>query len=242
MAFTTKQDLADRAEALVHHHVRDAISRTAIESVLDSTVLWLCRYSPRIVTDLTLDGDGTTTQFALSSLAVAWVNGFSTLRRVEHPTGENPRRFLDSSEFWLFPEPDQATHVEFRTAPDSGTNNIRLTYTAPHTVDGSSSTVPDHEEPAYEFALAAKVAEIEAGRTSRFTDSELDADAVDYGGASGRWLEVSRAWLRQAGQVLGVDLTASPGAQGTSAPALGWVDYDPTTRLGGHLLRSRRER
>lgn len=235
MAFSDKQQLADRVEAMLRNTVAHGVPRSTIANLADNAVAWLSQYSPRIVTG-TLSGDGSSFQILLSGLTVAWVNGFSRIRFVEHPEDEQDRQILDPNSYELFPDPDVPTHLHFVTAPASGTDNIRVSYTVLHTVSASSSTVPDHEEPAHEYGLAALVCKTKAAEFAHSTDPLIDADAVDYRAKSAEWLALEDNFLSLAGSVLGLDLS-QPATAASIKPASARLDWDPVTRFGHPLHR-----
>jgi len=231
MAFSNREQLADRAELLISNRTdQSGIPRPTIITLVNVVVPWVSRYSPRTLVS-TLSGDGTY-QIALPA---SWVAGFSVLSAVEHPLDEQEPNWLDAGEYILYPSQGTATHIQFiARTPDTGTDNIKLIHTAPHAVDGTSSTVPDHEEPAYEFALACICCKVRATEYGQTTDSTLASDAVDYRSKSGEWLALARSFCESASLVLGVDIsgTAPGGGLGANEPAGRWLEWDPPTAYG----------
>ena len=151
-----KGDCVDAAERLIRNQTGTGIERGHLEALVDTIVLWLSRYEPRTVSDATLDGDGTTWQFALSLLSVAWVQGFSRIHEIEHPLDERPKSTLDPQGYYLNPRAPAETSLYFADTPASGTNNIRVVYTTVHALTSSSTSIPANEQPAYEYALACQ--------------------------------------------------------------------------------------
>lgn len=245
MAFDNRQELVLRAERLVRNERGSGIDLGDVEQLASTVVQWLSHYAPRVVIDTTFDGTGSAYDFALSALSVAWAPGFSRMKWVEHPIDTQARNKVDDQLWEIYPDPDAAladVYLRFlSSAPANASNNIKICYTTVHTVDDSSSSVPDHHEPAYEFVLAAKVAELKAGTAAHSIDSTIDQDSVDRLGNAGEWREIADKWLSQASNVLGVDLTEPPrgGDDGASVrPASRFKDWDPGNRFGwGHIHR-----
>lgn len=128
-------ELGDAPGSLTAAQVVEYLTEAAVEHA---------RYRPRLVTDATLDGTGSATEFRLDTLTVPFEEGFSQLAAVEYPTGSAPPTFLERDTDW-----SQARNtsgqpvVRFVSAPASGTNNIRLEYTTRHTLSATASTLLD---------------------------------------------------------------------------------------------------
>lgn len=252
MAFANRQELVDRAlELIANERAGRGIDRAIVQSEADSTVAWVSRYAPRENRD-TINGNGTF-QIALSGLSPSWVVGFSLLRRVEYPLSEQVRLFIDANEIELFPSAKTATHLHFSSeSPATGTDNVAVEYTTLHAVSDTTSTVPDHEEPAFELALAASACRLYAAKYGHTTDPSLDADVVNYRSKLEEWLKLAAAFEGQASAILGVDISGGGdggsgggpgGGPGSSAPAGGWLDWDPQpSPYSGLIFRGSRRR
>lgn len=252
MAFTNRQELVDRVESVLANERSgsDKVSRAIIQDEADATVVWLSRYVPRHVS-ATISGDGSAYQFALSSFTVPWVVGFSTLDWVEYETGEQERRFVPLDVVELFPSIDTATHLHFSdTTPASASGNIRVSYTALHSVTDATSTVPDHLEPGFEYGLVCSVSLAMAARMAHTTSAAIEADSVNYRSKEQEWRSIATAYCDKASAVLGVSLdppssggSGGGASSGSSKPAGRWADVDPVASgWGGPLFRSRRSR
>jgi hypothetical protein len=126
-------ELGDAPGALTPSHVTEYLTEAAVEH---------SRYRSRLVTDATLDGTGSAVQFRLDNLAVPYEDGISALAAVEYPVGETPPTFLVPVESWrVLRNASGQTVVQFGSAPAAGTNNIRLEYTARHTLTAAANTV-----------------------------------------------------------------------------------------------------
>lgn len=105
----------------IEQHLLDETMPAALEAALAT----FSKDRPRIATD-TFSGDNTTRTFDLTA-AADWTAGWSTVRSVEHPTGEIPKQYVDSHKWTHDEETDE---LLIHDAPAAGTDNIKIRYTA----------------------------------------------------------------------------------------------------------------
>lgn len=138
------------------------IDDTSIPLSLERALSTFAKDKPRTATHL-LSGDGTTHEFDLTAGATAaadWQDGWSHILSIEHPTGNVPRTYLDRGHEW---ELEDGTLI-FYTAPDTGTNNIRLRHTA--LWDFPDDDPSDDPNPIPEF-YAQSIADLAAANLIR---------------------------------------------------------------------------
>ena len=135
----------------------DAIEEGALEACIDEAVSEYSRDRPRHVVDMTLDGDGSASEFRIDDLNVPFEWEFSRFSAVEHPTGEDPRVVLDENEYGVGHDDSGNLVLRFDATPESGTNNIRLDYSARHSLSTTASTIADADHFAI-CRLAAAIA------------------------------------------------------------------------------------
>ena len=249
--FANRQEWVDNGLDLIQNErAATGLDRALVEDQADSVVAWLARYSPRRVTAY-FDGDGAMYSFAISGLSTvsptaSWVVGLSTAK-VEYPLSQRPPAFLEDNEWMYYPDFQSATHILLiDTTPSSGTDNVGVHFTALHTVSDTATTVPDNEEPAYEYALAAASLRIYAAKYLHTTDSQIDADAIDYKSKYASALAVAKAFEIKASYVLGVDISSEPpaipaGSTGAGSSG-GWMDFDVKSSGMDPIFRTRRQR
>lgn len=161
------------------------------------------RDRPREVADY-VSGDGSTYQFALPRF---WALGFSRVLEVEYPAGEQPRTILEPDDYevvntLLGLQPRR--YLEFRVgAPESGTNNLVLRYTARHVHTDELDTIPPGDmEPV--CWLAASYAAVElASKMAASSDSTIAADSVNYRDGVTRWRDVAKQYQALYDQAMG---------------------------------------
>lgn len=114
---------------------------------------------PRIAA-ATFSGDNTTRTFDLTGEA-DWQPGWSRVESVEHPTGEIPKRHVDSH-YWH--HDDDTDTISFNDAPAVGTNNIRIRYTATWPLPDDA---PADDAPPLHEVFSEAIAELTASLVIR---------------------------------------------------------------------------
>jgi hypothetical protein len=248
MAFTNKQELVDAALALIVATAQADNLFAVANAEAARVVASISRVLPRHVSHA-FNGTGSATRYPTSgtllTLTVPWVQGFSFIDWIEHPTGDRPRTYLDESEWWYYPSPETATYIEFDTAPATGTANLLLGYTVLWSVTDSASNVPDHLEPGFEYALACAVCRVVAAKYAHSGSSTIEGDSVNYGSKSGEWRSLADTFCESASTALGVDISSGGGAAAgeASAPAGGFLEWDVKSQpWGDPLFLTRRQR
>lgn len=190
----------------------------------------------------TASGTGTATDFALPT---GWVDGFSELKRVEHPfppaTGQRePNVVYDAdqanepSEIRIVQASATEKKIRFMSiTPASGTNNILLVFTGLHTVHPStaaSTTVRGSDERALALLVASYACEMVASKYAESKDSNLSVDSVDFRSKSSEYA----ARARQLRKDYLVHIGGDPDAQTPGACAV--IDWDSTLHGGQDRL------
>jgi len=184
----------------------------------------------------TLNGTGTAIDFAVPA---AWSLGFSRLVRVEHPyppaTGVATRNVLLDESTPNNPElvrviADSAGAPRitfFYAAPASGTANVLIAYTVPHTVHAAtaaSTTIVPSEVEAVAVLLASYGCEMLASRYAETNDATLSVDSVDWRSKSAEYASRARS--------LRADYDRQMGTGDAAAAASGYADWDIYMRGG----------
>ena len=161
-------ELGDAPGALTPALITEYLTEAAVEH---------SRYRPRKVTDATLDGTGSLTEFRLDTLTAPFEEEFSDLTAVEYPTGSTPPAFLEKDTDWSLARNSSGQPVvRFASAPVNGTNNIRLEYVARHTLTAASNTVLDADFYAVCHLAAAAGLLSMAGRAAHRVQPSITVD------------------------------------------------------------------
>lgn len=204
--FDNRQELIDNARALAQVPSNSELSAAVAIVQAAAAVAWLSRYVPQRKSS-TLSGDGSSLRLALPA---AWEATFSQLEWVEYPVSSTTSRcwLYPTRDYTLYPRAGAATHVAFTTAPASGTDNVRIAYTALHTATDSATTVGDSLQPACECLLAALFAKTMASKTGYTIDPTIEADAVQYRSKGAEWAAIYKNMVETAGMLAGVDFNS----------------------------------
>lgn len=172
------------------------ITTTQRDAVIADAVREYSRRKPRLlVQDVT--GDGT----RLLPLPAAWVADHSLLSDIEYPIGDLPPTLLESFSFYRSPT---ATKILLADAVASG-QNARLSFTAPHQVDGDEDTVPAADREAVCNYAAAILCEHLAAVYSGSGDATIQADSVDHRSKASEFRQQASTLRRRFYEQLGVD-------------------------------------
>lgn len=144
-----------------------------------------------------------------------WIQGFSNIVSVEYPYDEQDPNYIAKEDWTIFLKLVNTTQtyvLRFLATKPTASDSIRVLYTIPHSVTGSTSTVYANDFDAV-CALAASIC---CGMLSRkflqTSDSTIGADVVQYAAKSSaaatRAKELYKSYLDHLGLT---DIPASGG-------------------------------
>ena len=214
------------------------LSAAEIVQCLEAALRIYSRDRPRWVTGQ-LSGDGSMTDFGLPRF---WVAGFSSVREVEYPTGNNPRSVLEDFD-WEILDSElglQPTRLlRFYSAPSSGTDNLIVRYSAIHVHTDELDTVPYADLDALCWLAASIGADMLAAKMAGSSDATISSDSVNYRDGEQRYRSIAKQYMDLYLRHIGA---GGAGADGSSVAAAGrLVDWDlPDERY--RLFKTRRYR
>lgn len=160
------------------------------------------------------------------ALPAGWVDGYSVVRRIETPTGNQVPSIVEPDRYGI---ERLAASVELRfydmTPPNGDT--IRLTFTQPHAVTAGASSVPVQDDAAVAAMASALCCRQLAARHTHDFDSTMSADSVDFQGSPGRYLLLATTLEREFEEHLGIGDASSD-----VAAAMVLHDLDPSLSWG----------
>lgn len=192
--------------------------------------------APRVaVADIA--GDGAT--YDLPPPA-GYLDGFSRVLAVEYPAGARDLNLLTDDD-WSYYRTAGATVLRLASLTPAVGETVRVTYTAPHALDGldgaTATTIPAHHAGAVANLAAARCLLRLADRFLHEQEDTLNMDSVDRGGKSDQARRLAGALTAAYREAVGV-------ASG-NAPALAIIDLDASfagvPAIGG-LTHDRRRR
>lgn len=208
-----------------HLHGWDGVD---LDDALDAALAELSRDRPRRVA-LAVTGAGSF-DVLLSSIGVAgppstqWSDGFSHLADVVYPYVSTSRDIphLEADQYGVLLLPAGPT-LRFAGVTPSASEQLLLTFTRPHELTASVSTVPDGlEEPLINLTAGYGFEQL-AAYYAQSTDSSIQADVVDHSGKSSIYRDLASAFRARYYVAVG---RGANGATPTQAPASALVDID----------------
>lgn len=173
-------------------------------------------------------GDGATFDWALPA---GWVADLSTVRSVEYPTGQRPASLLEADDWQFYRVSTAVQNIRLITLTPSAGQTLRITWTKPHLVDVSGSTVPAQDEEAIANLAAAIGLRQLAAYYANTVDPTIAADSVNYRSKSSDYVKLASELEQQYREHMGIkDKDAETLAGGV------FVDVDRTNSLNQDQL------
>ncbi|MBA7652873.1 hypothetical protein ES703_60712 [subsurface metagenome] len=158
------------------------------------------------------------------SLPDDWIQGFSRITQVEYPYDQQRPNIIPHEEWTLFLKLMNSTQtfvLRFLAISPVAGEYVRITYTIPHVVDDSSSTVFDNDFDAVCCLAASYCCGALSRKYSQTSDPTIAADVVNYAAKASSYAsrakELFQAYLDQLG------LTEVPASVGTKEFDTGFV-------------------
>lgn len=166
------------------------ISEERIPLALERAISTFTKDRPREASQ-SLSGDGTVQTFDLTA-DTSWVADWSRIISVEHPTGDIPRTLVDSHQWFL-----EDGNLIFVPVPASGTNNIKVRFTAawafPDDVPSDDlNPIPEVYSQAIADLSAAHVARGKANEYARQQSTSVAGDL--FARDAGPLFDAARGW------------------------------------------------
>jgi hypothetical protein len=210
-----------------------------IASAFTRAIAEYTRHRPRVVV-APMSGDGTTYDFPLPR---HWIVGFSAIKTIEHPAGTTATyqapTYLGDGDYTiregvLGQQPIRSLRFPL-TAPESGTDNILVTYTTRHVHTDELDTIPPQDLEAVCWLAASWVADARSADEADSSSPTINADVVNYREGVTRWARVASRLRDRFEKHIGV-------SNGTTA-AGAFVDWDVRPQTGrDYLFHSNRYR
>ena len=220
--------------AWAKEHMRDGAGFVTDDQVNSAQVTALATYNrhrPRMVSTSTA-GDGGFDY----ALPASWSVGLSVVVDVEYPSGEQDPAILDRNAYRIY---DNGTVAKLRFLEDSpaATEAFIVRYTASHAIgagdDEAGTTIPACDVRSFAQLVAGVCLRQLAARSAQSRDSTLDADAVDYGGASRVYNTLADELIRAYREHVGV---SDDEGEGGVRAAVTFADIDLDLQWGAERL------
>ena len=113
------------------------------------------------------------------NLPTGFVDGFSAIKSIEYPQGTQKPEMIPLEDVALYRSPTAIQLRFLKISPVVG-KTARVSFTAQHTVDVTTSTIPASDEDAVASMAASLGCQALATHYAQTQDATLSADAVDY--------------------------------------------------------------
>ena len=214
----TLSDFNSRVDELV----KDGASDLSSDEVDNAVLAAVKRYSQHKPQSLVHEfaGDGGYDY----SLPNDWVKGFSRITQVEYPYDQQQPNVIAKEAWMLFLKLVNSTQtlvLRFLAISPVAGEYVRITYTIPHVVDETSSTVFANDFDAVCSLAAAYCCGALSRKYSQTSDPTIAADVVNYAAKASSYAsrakELYQSYLDQLG------LTETPASVGTKEFDTGFV-------------------
>lgn len=203
---------------------------TKIDDAVTAAVAFWSKHRPQVlVTDLA--GDGSTYDF---SLPADFDIHTSYVKTVEYPAGNRDPDYLNEDAWTIYRDDSTAYLRLFDDTPLTG-EEVRMTYTTLHVVDGSGSTIDANDENALADLAAAILCEWISTYYSDSTDSSLVVDSADHKSRAAEYAMRAKRYRQLALDHLGIGAGGKDSITAGSVAAAGLQKDFDTVRYDGSI-------
>jgi len=154
---------------------------------------------------------GVTSQFDYA-LPTGFDAETSLIRTIEFPVGSREPAILEPNEFTVYFNGTNFV-LRFLTVTPSTGQTARVQFTSVHTVDITTSTIPDlHFETVANLSAAFTFFTL-AARFAESTDPTIPADVVNYIGKVAEYRSLAQDFLEKYKEGMGIDRDVKPGSK-----------------------------
>lgn len=174
MGDLTKNDIVEQMQAKLANPAN--IKTETYEELVNEAVVEYSRHKPQVKVADTTGAD--VWDYALPT---GWVTDFSNIISIEYPFNSATQDIdlIKEGVSWLYYQDTTSVKIRFLGSKPSASETFRVTYTLPHTVDNTSSTVNNaHERSVVNYA-AALLAEVLAAEFEKKGRSSLPEGTFD---------------------------------------------------------------
>jgi hypothetical protein len=120
-------------------------------------------------------------RYGAAAVLTGYVVGFSSVMRVAYPhvTTDAEPAFLEDGTWEVRLDYDDVAYLVFKTATPSASEYFAAWYTAPHTLNATTCTIPALDDEAFADLAAAEAFYKLAARFVQTVDGSVDADVTD---------------------------------------------------------------
>jgi hypothetical protein len=216
------------------------VTGTTLQAAVDMAVSKFSLDRPRVVVE---DETTLTSPYVpivgTGAVLASWVDGFSTIRRLEFPAGvvgpnHTPTYLEEGDDFEVGYRDATKTYLRLKTVVPTASEVLRVTYTAPHTHTDASNTISSMDlEALYDLAAHFGCVQL-ATRAAASSDPLIQADSVNHRDSQLRFKQQADVWMDSYKDRMGIeaDGEGKRGVAGASVVA----DWDERGQHGYPFL------
>lgn len=194
VAATTRENYITAIKALVGGDL--PLGEAEMIYAINKAVKKYSADSPREVIE---DESGTGAfDYALATALASWTDKFSVIKAVEYPVDDTEEiaSVLQDDAWCIYAKPAGSCLRFLEDVPAAG-ESFRVTYTALHTCNGASCTIPVPDEEAVQILAAAVFCDMLAAYYAQTADSTIGADSVDHKSKATEYASRARAYRKE---------------------------------------------
>lgn len=235
MTTSPAADITAVRRRLVDEASTKVITDDEVDEAIQAAVARYSKDRPlRVTEDVTGNDTGYYVRDGSGAVLTEWVEGWSWVIRLEYPAAAVSATHDPD---YLDPEKDLATYRDASKVyfwlpyhTPASTETLRFTFAAPRTLTDASDTIVTEDKDAL-YALSTAYALMALANAKAGTiGTSIQANAVDYKGASGRYKDMADKWMAVYESHMGLGDALPPKA------ASRFVDWDFSTRSGRRRL------
>jgi len=113
------------------------------------------------------------------AMPTSWVDGFSDIRSLEYPSGEQVPVYLQTED-WEIHTDDTGSKIRFLDDSPGISESFIVGYTVPHTLSAAASTIYANDFEALCYLAASYCCKAISKSYAQSSEPIINADAVDY--------------------------------------------------------------
>lgn len=128
----------------------------------------------------------------------AWLEGFSSIKKVEYPVDDTVQEeSILQDDAWKIIKTSSGSYLRFLEDEPTASEEIRITYTGLHVCTNALCTIPKSDEIAVQTLAASKFCSMIAAYYAQSQDSTIGADSVDHKSKAQEYSARARAYKQE---------------------------------------------
>lgn len=118
--------------------------------------------------------------YTLTGIATGWVNKFSFISKIEYPYGAQKPSYISNDKWELYRPDNTNEKLKLYEHSPTASQTMLLSYSVPHTLSDSTSTIEDNDVELFSLLAAHYAAQAMVSDLLQDNRSNLQADTSDF--------------------------------------------------------------